>query len=130
MRDIKVIVVESIVGACIIGSGLWVWHRKQSVVSGIESNFNAATVLGDGNTASDLTEYAPPLGIHPKSNAEAIYTKPIKKSYNDGILYARSTDFYNPAQVQASTGDPKSLTQSRSGADFSIFMGQGEDSLV
>jgi len=48
----------------------------------------------------------PLLPIHPKANQEAIYNQKVKitNKYEDKQIPARNLDYYNPAQLYASTG--------------------------
>lgn len=74
-----------------------------------ESDTMVAIKQGIGS----LTTWIPQLPINPKSvppeTSGTYKTVTVNKKYKDGIVPARDTDYYNPAQLYASTG-PKGLT--------------------
>ena len=69
-----------------------------------ESDTLAAVKVGVGK----LTALVPLLPISPKSvgpeTSGTYTTRPIKAKYKDGIVMARDTDYYNPAQLYPSGG--------------------------
>lgn len=67
-----------------------------------ESDTLAAIKDGVGS----MTTWIPQLPISPKSvvTSGTYTTRPVKAKYKDGIVMARDTDYYNPAQLYPSGG--------------------------